>query len=250
MHINQYLAQAVGISRRAAALEVASGSVRLNAKRAFPADRVSDGDVVTWKRKPVKLEKTDPTTIALFKPKGYITSRKKDETGAPTVMELLPQELQHLKPVGRLDKESEGLLLFTDDGDFLYKSTHPKFETEKEYEVEFQEFVSEEMVHKLLRGVRLTEGVAKVARIEQLSRKRLRIVLRQGLHRQIRRMADRTKNTVVSLKRIRSGNVALGALKEGEWRKLTLSELAHAPTQKKTPRPHLAHATPRKTRII
>ena len=220
MHINQYLAAAVGISRRAADKEIKAKAVQLNGRRALPSDRVGEGDKVVWKGKIVVIEQKAPTTIALFKPAGYVTSRKRDETGAPTVMELLPKELQNLKPVGRLDKESDGLLLLTDDGDFLYESTHPKFEVEKEYLVELEQNVTDQMITAWKKGVRLTEGLAKADEIERLSRRRLRVVIHRGMTRQIRRMAAKTRNTVIGLRRIRSGSAELGSLKPGQWKTL------------------------------
>lgn len=220
MHINQYLAAAVGISRRAADKEIATKAVQLNGRKALPADRVEEGDKVVWKGKIVTIEQKAPTTIALFKPAGYITSRKRDETGAPTVMELLPQELQHLKPVGRLDKDSEGLLLLTDDGDFLYESTHPKFEIKKEYIVELEQNVTDQLITAWKKGVRLTEGLAKADEVERLARRQVRVVIHQGMTRQIRRMAAKTHNTVTSLRRVRSGSAELGSLKQGQWKML------------------------------
>ena len=121
MRINKYLADVTGMSRRAADREIEDGKVRLNGKRAVLGDQVAKGDKVTLRGKEIaeKVEK-ELTTIMLNKPVGYSTLRKQDETKAPPVMELLPEELQHLKPIGRLDKESSGLLLLTDDGDLLY----------------------------------------------------------------------------------------------------------------------------------
>lgn len=220
MHINQYLAAAVGISRRAADKEIKEKAVQLNGRKALPVDRVEEGDKVVWKGKVVTIEQKAPTTIALYKPAGYITSRKRDETGAPTVMELLPKELQNLKPVGRLDKDSEGLLLLTDDGDFLYESTHPKFEMKKEYIVELEQNVTDQFMTSWKRGVRLTEGLAKADEVERLARRRLRVVIHQGMTRQIRRMAAKTNNTVTALRRVRSGDAVIGSLKPGEWKTL------------------------------
>ena len=220
MHINQYLAAAVGISRRAADKEIAAKAVQLNGRKALPADRVAEGDKVVWKGKIVTIEQKAHTTIALFKPAGYITSRKRDETNDPTVMELLPKELQNLKPVGRLDKDSEGLLLLTDDGDFLYESTHPKFGIAKEYLVELEQNVTDKMIAQWKKGVRLTEGLAKADDVERLARHRLRVVIHQGMTRQIRRMAAKTNNTVIGLRRIRSGSAELGSLKPGQWKTL------------------------------
>lgn len=220
MRINQYLAQAIGISRRAADREIEAGFVRLNGKKASLGDQIAKGDKLTYKGKAVAEKTGEHTTIMLNKPVGYITSRKEDETGAPTVMGLLPPELQHLKPVGRLDKESAGLLLLTDDGDLLYRSTHPKFEVEKEYLVEFEQRLSPSVLMQWKKGMRLTDGIARADRIEHRSGMTYRVVLHQGKSRQIRRMAGKTGNAVLSLVRVRSGEHVLGNLKEGKWKKV------------------------------
>lgn len=217
MRINQYLAQVLGISRRAADKEISSGNVRLGGRKAVLGDQVKEGDKVTFKGNPVVNTKLAPTTILLNKPAGYVTSRKRDETDAPTVMDLLPPELKHLKPVGRLDKESDGLLLMTDDGDLLYRSTHPKFENEKEYLVQFEIPLSEAEIAQWKKGMKLTDGIAKADKIERVGRK-FRITLHQGKNRQIRRMAGKTGNKVLTLTRIRMGDITLDDLPEGEWK--------------------------------
>lgn len=219
MRINQYLAQVLGMSRRAADKEIAGGKVTIKGRKAVLGDQVEKGDEVSYKGKPVMNTRLNATTIMLNKPAGYITSRKRDETKAPTVMELLPPELQHLKPVGRLDKESSGLLLLTDDGDLLYKSTHPKFEIEKEYLVEFATPLSKMEFSLWQGGMKLTDGIARVDKIVREG-KQYRVVLHQGKNRQIRRMAGKTGNGVTSLARIRSGNTTLGNLKSGQWKKV------------------------------
>lgn len=223
MRINQYLAQVLGISRRAADKEIGAGNVHIGERRAVLGDQVTKEDKVSLKGKPVVNTKLAPTTIALNKPVGYVTSRKRDESDAPTVMDLLPPEMQHLKPVGRLDKESDGLLLMTDDGDLLYRSTHPKFENEKEYLVQFETPLSELEIAGWKKGMKLIDGIAKADKIERVGRK-FRITLHQGKNRQIRRMAGKTGNKVLTLTRMRMGDVTLGGIEEGKWKLLTLKK--------------------------
>ncbi len=225
MRINLYLANVLGISRRAADKEIELGTVRLNTKKAVLGDQVKEGDTVTHKGKPVIVTRTSATTIMLNKPVGYITSRKRDDTGAPTVMELLPKELQHLKPIGRLDKESNGLLLLTDDGDLLYKSTHPKFKSEKEYLVAFETPLSNAEIAMWTRGMKLPDGIAKADHVARTTDKKFIIVLHQGKNRQIRRMAGKTGNKVISLTRTRVGEIKLGTLTSGTWKKLENKKL-------------------------
>ena len=223
MRINQYLAQVLGISRRAADKEIGAGNVHIGERRAVLGDQVTKDDKVSLKGKAVVNSKLAPTTIALNKPVGYVTSRKRDESDAPTVMDLLPPEMQHLKPVGRLDKESDGLLLMTDDGDLLYRSTHPKFENEKEYLVQFETPLSELEIAGWKKGMKLIDGIAKADKIERVGRK-FRITLHQGKNRQIRRMAGKTGNKVLTLTRMRMGDVSLGDLEEGKWKLLSLKK--------------------------
>jgi pseudouridine synthase len=220
MRINQYIASGTGISRRMADKEIEEGRVKLNGKRAVLGDQVTEGDTVTYKGKVVVGQSGEHTTIMLNKPVGFVSSRKKDETNAPTVMELLPKELQHLKPIGRLDKESAGLLLLTDDGDLLYRSTHPKFEVEKEYLVEFQERFTASEFQLWQKGMRMKDGWAKADSIVHEVGNRYRVVLHQGMTRQIRRMAGKTGNAVTKLTRVRSGQHELGNLKVGAWKKI------------------------------
>jgi 23S rRNA pseudouridine2605 synthase len=220
MRINQYIASGTGISRRAGDEEVAHGRVRINGKVAQLGDQVAPTDTVTWKGKSVTLPVGPKTTIMLNKPVGYVSSRKRDETGAPTVMELLPKELAHLRPVGRLDKESCGLLLLSDDGDLLYRSTHPKFMVEKEYVVEFEERFSPDELARWKKGMRFPDGVARADVMEHQSGRTYRIVLHQGMTRQIRRMAGKSGNAVVNLLRTKAGKYSLGKLKTGKWEKL------------------------------
>ena len=221
MRINQYLAQVLGISRRTADKDIEAGKVRKNGARAGLGDQVLPTDKIFYKEQLVVNTKLSPTTIMLNKPYGYITSRKRDETKAPTVMELLPPEFQHLKPVGRLDKESDGLLLLTDDGDLLYRSTHPKFETEKEYMVTFETPLSDREIVVWKKGMRLTDGIARADRVERVGRQ-FRITLHQGKNRQIRRMAGKTGNKVEVLTRVRSGEHVLADLPLGKWKAITV----------------------------
>lgn len=219
--ITQFLAQTTDLSRRAAEAEVRDGRVRLNGKKALLGARVDPlKDKVEYKGHVITAKTGVATTIVLYKPVGYISSRKKDETEAPTVMELLPPELQHLKPVGRLDKESEGLLLLTDDGDLLYRATHPKFQTEKEYLIEFADYIPDLVIEQWRKGIKFPEGLAKADRAERKGRKKLLVVIHQGFNRQLRRMAGTSGAAIVRLVRMRSGDVLLGTLKEGKWKRV------------------------------
>ncbi len=223
--ITKFLAHSTDLSRRAAEEMVRAKKVRINGKVAPLGATVDPAkDRVEYGGKIIAARTMGATTVALYKPVGTVTTKGEAEKEAHTVMDLLPKELQHLKPVGRLDKESEGLLLLTDDGDLLYRLTHPKFETEKEYLVEFADNVPDAMIARWKKGVKLPEGMAKADRVERKSRKSLVVVIHQGLNRQLRRMAGQSGASITKLVRTRSGDVKLGTLKPGAWRRVSVPE--------------------------
>ncbi len=222
--ITKFLAHGTDLSRRAAEEMVRAKKVRINGTVAPLGATVDPAkDRVEYGGKIIAAKTKSATTIALYKPVGIVTTKGGAEKNADTVMGLLPPELQHLKPVGRIDKESEGLLLLTDDGDLLYRMTHPKFETEKEYLVEFADNVPDTLIAGWKKGVKLPEGIAKADRVERKSRKSLVVVIHQGFNRQLRRMAGQSGASIVRLVRTRSGEVKLGTLKSGAWKKITFA---------------------------
>ncbi len=217
MKLNQYIAKATGISRREASEELKAGNVRVNKNVAeFWEDVNIEKDSVLLNGKKIILPKKT-TTILLNKPVGCITTRS-DKYDRKTVMELLPKDLQHLKPVGRLDADSEGLLVLTNDGDKIYEWTHPKFEHEKEYILILKNKITKELLQRFIKGIKLKEGVASVDAIEKISDEKLNVVIHQGWNRQLRRMVEKCDNEVVSLKRIRMGDMTLGNLQSGEFK--------------------------------
>ncbi len=221
MKINQYLSQATGISRREAESEVKKGNVTINGKVADFWQVVDlKKDIVKHNKKTVKLPEKE-TTIILNKPKGYLTVRK-DPKGRKTVMNLLPKSLQDLKPVGRLDFNSEGLLILTNAGQKIFELTHPKFQKEKEYLLSFKDPIDERLITKFKRGIKLQEGIAKADKVEKIDGNRLSVIIHQGYNRQLRRMAEACNNKVVRLVRVRMGDVKLGNLKLGEIKNITL----------------------------
>jgi 23S rRNA pseudouridine2605 synthase/23S rRNA pseudouridine2604 synthase len=127
-------------------------------------------------------------------------------------------------PIGRLDKDSVGLLLLTNDGRLHHQLSHPSFDHEKEYEVTVQHPIADGVLHRLARGVDLEGVKTRQARVKRLSGRRFRIVLKEGRNRQIRRMVSKMGHNVVRLKRIRMANVRLGNLPSGNWRHLTAAE--------------------------
>lgn len=164
-------------------------------------------------------------TVMLHKPTGFVSTRK-DEHARATVFDLLPQKFSRLFNIGRLDAQTEGLLLLTNDGDLAEALTHPRYETDKEYEVTLDRPWDSALAPKLLRGIFLDGQRARIARVHSISPTRLRVVLQQGINRQIRRMFETVGYRVKHLLRVRVGNLRLGDLPRGHWRVLTKREVA------------------------
>ena len=172
-----------------------------------------------------KLVRAAPAlTIMLHKPAGFVSTRK-DPHAHDTIFDLLPQKFSRLFNVGRLDAQTEGLLLLTNDGELAQRLTHPRYQTEKEYEVTLDHAWDPALTAKLLRGIFLDGKRAKIARLHSISPPRLRVVLLQGLNRQIRRMFEAVGYRVKHLVRVRVGNLRIGDLPRGHWRMLTAREL-------------------------
>lgn len=175
---------------------------------------------------PIKLEA--PVYYAVYKPDGVVSTNR-DPSGRPRVIDLVPEKDLRLFPVGRLDLHSEGLILVTNDGALAERLTHPRYGVPKTYIVQVAGEPSREVLAKLMRGVHLAEGVARVAKI-RIRRKQkkstiLEMVLNEGRNREIRRIMARVGHKVFRLKRIAVGPIRLGKMKPGEARKLTLAEV-------------------------
>lgn len=164
-------------------------------------------------------------TIVLHKPAGFVSTRR-DPHVTDTIYDLLPAKFSRLFNIGRLDAQSEGLLLLTSDGDLAQRLTHPRYKVEKEYEVTLDKLWEPKLVEKLREGIFLEGKRARLTRVQQFGPTRLRVVLEQGMNRQIRRMFYELGYEVKRLVRIRLGYLRLGDLPRGAWRPLTKSELA------------------------
>lgn len=222
MRINRYLATAGLGSRRACEELVLEGRVSINGKTVTDlASQVAPGDQVKVGNR--KLTTPSLTTLALNKPRGILTTCS-DPERRTTVLDILPEGMGRLFPVGRLDKESEGLLLLTNNGDLAQRLTHPSHQVEKEYEVILDHAYESALTPKLLRGFLIEGGRAKMEAVHPLGARRIKVILRQGIKRQIRLMFFEVGYEVVRLKRIRIGKLKLGRLLPGEWRQLSRSE--------------------------
>jgi 23S rRNA pseudouridine2605 synthase len=165
-----------------------------------------------------------PLHIVMNKPAGFVATRS-DPHARDTIFDLLPLKFSRLFNVGRLDAQSEGLLILTNDGDLMQRLTHPRYKIDKEYELTLDRRWDPALAPKLLRGMILEGQRAKIARLHSLTPTCLRVVLRQGINRQIRRMFHEIGYEVKCLLRVRVGNLHLGDLPRGHWRPLTKSEL-------------------------
>lgn len=217
MRVNRFLAAATGLSRRAADTAVANGDVVVNGQSASIGQDINDRDVVTYKGKTLRLADTaDKVTIILHKPAGYVSSR--NGQGSRTIYELLPMELHQLKPVGRLDKDSSGLLLLTNDGELAQQLTHPSFQKVKQYEVKIDKPL--QPLHRQMisdHGVHLEDGPSKLAleRLVDNDDTVWQVTMHEGRNRQIRRTFAALGYTVIKLHRTSFGPYSLEALRPG-----------------------------------
>ena len=224
MRLNRYLAAAGVGSRRKCDQLIADGRVTING-RVCTNFSVQPGERDHVKVDGKLLHVAQTLTIGLHKPAGFVSTRN-DPHARNTIFDLLPPKFPRLFNVGRLDAQSEGLLLLTNDGELAQQLTHPRYKIEKEYEVTLDRPWKGELAQKLLRGIVLDGKRAQIARLHAIGPIRLRVVLRQGLNQQIRRMFYAVGYDVKHLVRVRIGNLRLGDLPRGHWRALTKSELA------------------------
>jgi len=230
MRLNKYIAQAGIASRRKADELTLQGKVRINgAVMKEPGYDVAEDDVVEVNGQVVKHD-AKKVYIMLNKPKGFITSVK-DEKDRPTVMELVSDIEERLFPIGRLDYNTSGLLLMTNDGDLSFKLAHPKHQIYKTYRARVSGQLSGEKLTRLRNGVDIGGFVtsrAEVSVIKQSERSAIvEIKIFEGKNRQVRKMFAAVGNKVLDLERVAIGELYLGHLKEGHYRKLTRKEIEY-----------------------
>ena len=224
MRLNRYLAAAGLGSRRHCDELIAAGRVTVNGQVCTNfGTQVSEEDHVKVDQKLVRPKES--LTILLHKPAGFVSTRS-DPHARDTIYDLLPPKFSRLFNIGRLDAQTEGLLLLTSDGDLAQQLTHPRYKVEKEYEVTLERLWDPKLGEKLRRGIFLDGKRARLTSIQQFGPNRLRVVLQQGINRQIRRMFYEIGYEVKRLVRTRIGQLRLGDLPRGKWRSLTRSELA------------------------
>lgn len=229
MRLNKYIAHSGVCSRRKADELIEQGFVTVNGEKAHTGYDVVDGDVVAVKGSPIKPEKR-LVYYMLNKPVGYITTVD-DEQDRPTVMDLLDEIKERVYPVGRLDFNTSGMLLLTNDGDLAYKLTHPNHNVVKTYIAEVGGFLTIAEAKRLERGVDIGKHITAPAEVEILSQSDstsvAQIKISEGKNRQVRRMFEAVGHRVVALERIAIGNMKMAHLKPGQYRKLSQNEVEY-----------------------
>jgi len=222
IRLNKYLASAGIGSRRGCDALVKQGEVIVNGDVCLnPGYRVQPGDSVRTSGK--RIEPLLVQSIVLHKPPGLVCSRS-DENGRATIYELLPPKMHHLMHVGRLDLESEGLLILSNDGELSQALTHPKHNIEKVYHVTVQNAFENSILSQFEKGVHTEVGKARASSVKRLSSRRMEMSLKTGLKRQIRYMVQAVGHRVKRLVRIRIGDLNLDNLAPGKWRAVENSE--------------------------
>lgn len=231
MRINKYLAMCGVASRRKCDEILLQGKVKVNGKVCKePGFDVSDSDQITVDNKPVKLV-NNFVYYKLNKPKGYLTTLS-DDRNRKTITDLLRGVHARVFPVGRLDYSSEGLLLVTNDGETANIFMHPRNEIFKKYIVKIEGGITPEQIKKLEKGVSIGEGIVtgecKINLLEKDDKStRLEFIISEGKNRQIRKMLENQGKSIIMLKRVQIGEIALGGLSRGEYAALNKKEMAY-----------------------
>ena len=222
MKIDKYIGQSGYSSRRKAYDLIGEQRVQVNGKVANYTTKVKEGDIVLIDGKKLVAKTIVPTYIIYNKPKGIICTSEKV---AGNIIDAIGHP-ETIYPVGRLDKDSEGLMLLTNQGALIDKITNPVYEHEKEYIVTVDKPITIDFINKMRNGVRILGTVTQKCFVQQQGPKTFKIILTQGLNRQIRRMCETLDYSVTALKRIRIMHIKLTGLQPGSWRYFTPQELA------------------------
>lgn len=223
--LNRYLALCGVASRRGAVALIAQQKVTVNGTIVTtPGYRVKEGDIVRYRGKVLRPE--SKVYVVLNKPSGYVTTRS-DEAGRQTVLDLVgtTAKTHRLYPVGRLDLTTTGVLLLTNDGDLAQKLAHPSKKVSKIYVVTLDRPFNTEDSQKLLKGIRLDDGVSSVDRIEQKAQAVVEVAIHSGRNRIVRRLFEYLGYRIKSLDRVAFAGLTVRGLPKGAWRRLTSSEL-------------------------
>jgi 23S rRNA pseudouridine2605 synthase len=221
----KYLAHAGVASRRASEELVFAGRVTVGDEVVRDPARDVDGSIpVAVDGRHVRVSNGQRAVYAVHKPRGVVATAK-DPQGRPTIVSLVPSA-RRLYPVGRLDADSTGLILLTDDGELAHRLTHPSFEVPRTYHAKVRHPpVREEALKRLREGVELDDGRTAPARVKRLAADRVELTIHEGRKRQVRRMLEAVGHPVIALERVRFGPLWLGKLEEGQHRRLTAPEI-------------------------
>jgi 23S rRNA pseudouridine2605 synthase len=222
MRLNAYLARAGVASRRGADDLIKAGRVTVDGQPARFDTFVGAGDDVRVDGRAIAAQRL--RHVLLNKPRGTITTAR-DPQGRPTVVELVRGEIR-VVPVGRLDRDTTGVLLLTNDGPLAHRLAHPRYRVEKTYVVDVEGEPGDDVLRALAEGVELDDGRTAPARVRRLAPSRLELVLHEGRNRQVRRMLDVVGHPVERLRRARYAGLGPGRLRPGQWRELTAAEVA------------------------
>ncbi|MFA5065314.1 MAG: pseudouridine synthase [Dehalococcoidia bacterium] len=230
----RYLVEAGLGARRQVVAAIKVGRVAVNGKQAesYTMPVYPRADRITFDGKPISFHERARIVLMLNKPLNLLTTTS-DDRGRQTVLDILPAEHRGLGlyPVGRLDHDTTGLLLLTNDGNLTYRLTHPRFGLGKEYLVHIENTLSRQEKELLEKGVLLDDGITAPARVKEINYEppyNYSITIHEGRNRQVRRMFAHLGYTVKALKRVRTGNLRLGDLAEGSFRRLSVQEIASA----------------------
>ncbi|HZQ17026.1 MAG TPA: pseudouridine synthase [Gaiellaceae bacterium] len=221
MRLNAYLARAGVASRRRADELIKAGRVTVNGEAGRLNTFVAERDVVRVDGEPVA--KQPLAYVLLHKPAGVVTTAR-DPRGRPTVVGLVGHEAR-IVPVGRLDADTTGALLLTNDGPLAHRLAHPRYEVEKVYEAETRTRAGDDALERLRRGVELDDGPTRPARVRRLDGNTVELTIHEGRNRQVRRMLEAVGHPVVRLHRSRYGPLTLEGLEPGAWRELEAFEV-------------------------
>lgn len=235
IRLQKYLAEAGVASRRKAEELILQGRIRVNGEIITEMGfKVTGSDKVEFDGKQVHKEE-NKVYLMLNKPVGYVTTVK-DQFGRTTVLDLVKEIDERLYPVGRLDYDTSGLLLLSNDGDFTYKLTHPKHELNKVYVAEVEGIPTTEEIERFEKGLRIEDYITSAAKLKILEkmqkRSTIEITIHEGKNRQVRKMCENIGHPVIKLKRVAIGNLVLSDLPEGKWRHLNKDEIKYL-TEKK-----------------
>jgi len=221
VRLNRYLASAGVGSRRAVDELIRAGRVTVNGQMGELGGAVGEGDVVAVDGRPVAPQEL--AYLMLHKPPGVVTTAR-DPQGRRTVVDLV-ESPQRVYPVGRLDRDTTGLLLLTNDGELANRLAHPRHGVEKTYVADVEGDPPPDVLRRLAEGVELADGPTAPARVRRLGAGRIELVIHEGRNRQVRRMCEAVGHPVRRLHRSAYGALELGALAEGRWRALTSEEV-------------------------